>query len=216
MRIDVSFNVVQFRRQLRDISAKSFAFGVKNASDRAGRFLVKSFQREWNRKMNVRRRSFPRNVLRVERALVDPNVGVVTRPTRVYNKFANEVLKAQLRGAVRRPSKSQYFFIPIRTGGRRRRAPKTFRAGKYIFAYNTRGDRLIGTLAEQVKVEPRLDYQRVLRSVRKTYIRLLRASLARELRRRQAGPAPRPIHPPVSRGPVNVAFGAGGLSLTRG
>ena len=186
MPVRVQINEREFRRRFRSLRAKSIAFGVKNASDRAGRFLVKSFQREWRRKLDARRQSFPRSVMRVKKALVNAQRGVVTRPTRVFNIAADEALRAQIRGATRSPKKSEFFAIPT-TGKARRvsRRLKTYIADKYIFAYSGRGSRLVGVLEREIKVKGTLDFTKVLRSTQRTFQKLTTASLNQELRRRQ-------------------------------
>ena len=186
MDVQITVNAKEFRQQFRRLKNRSFAFGIKKASDRAGRFFIKSFQREWNRKMDARRRSFPRSVIRVKRALVNPQFGVVTRPTRVFNIAADEALRAQIRGAVREPEKARFFAIP--TTGRSRRISRrlrTYIADNYVFAYSSRGSRLVGVLARQIRVPGTINYRRVLNSTARTFQKLTTASLNQELRRRQ-------------------------------
>ena len=182
MNVTIEINTTQFKRQFRRLKNSSFAFGIKNASDRAGRFFIKSLQREWNRKMDVKRRSFPRSVMRVKRALVNASAGIVVRPTEVRNIAADEALRAQIFGATRRPDKSRAFVVPTGRSRRISRRLKTFTAGKYIFAYNSRGDRLVGTLEPRIRVDGTINLRKVANITARTFGRLLNASLARELR----------------------------------
>ena len=185
MQIEVVVNAVEFRRRFRSLKNKSFAFGIKNATDRAGRFFITRFQREWSRKLDAKRRRFPTQVLRVRPAHANPFYGIVDRPTIVFNIAADEALRAQLYGATRRPSKSRAFVVPAGKQRRISRRLKTYIAGRYIFAYNTRGSRYVGTLAPSIKVDGTVNINRPIRETARVLPRLVQASLSSELRFRQ-------------------------------
>ena len=104
-------------RELGRIRSRAIPFAVKRATDAVGGALAARaglIQREWDRTFAVRRRTFPSRVLRVRRARVTGDR--VSRPTRVVNIAADELLADQLRGGVREPRRGRQLLLPAARG----------------------------------------------------------------------------------------------------
>ena len=167
-------------RKLRRLRRKAVPFAIKKASDQAGRLLVTSFVQEWRRVFEVRRKTFPRSVLRVIKAGVSGER--VVRNTRVISFAAHDTLVTQLLGGVRKPQRSKTFAIPVGRP-RVRRNPRNYVSGKYIFqARKTGKDKLVGHFEDAVKIIRRFNERRVLNRVQRAMPRLLREAVREETR----------------------------------
>ena len=183
---------------LRVFRERAVPFGVKKGLDDAGFFLKERISEQWGKQMDARRKSFPRSVLRVRRAKVVPG-GVTT--SRVYNASADEALRAQTRGATRRPAKSRFFYVPA--GGRRSRKvpPNAFVSNNAVFVRQKRGLKWVGTMAADIRVPAQFSIAPAVRRARhyapKAVEKALREELRQQALRAAFGKAVRP--PPVKR-----------------
>ena len=174
-------------RTLRRIRARSVPFAQKKATDRAGRLLIQAIQREWNRVFDARRKTFPRSVLRVQRARVTGER--VGKPTRVVNIAADALLSDQLRGGTRTPTKGRFLFVPADKRRRRSRTAVTFVTDdqKLVFQYRKTGnDRYIGVLKRKVKIPRRFTLRKPLQRIQRLLPRLLDQELRKEIRAQEA------------------------------
>ena len=111
----------------------------------------------------MRRRTFPRNVLRVGKSYV--RQGIVARPSRVFSIAADELLEDQIRGGTRRPTGGHRRLL-VPENKRRRPRKNIYRADKYLFAARKRGpSKYVGTLERKVRIPRRFDLERALRRV---------------------------------------------------
>ena len=169
-------SVKRLARQLRRVRAKSLGFAIKTAQDQGAEIYKRRFQQEWDAQFDVRRRAFPRRVLRIRRARVR---GATVTPTNVKEFAGTETIKRQLKGGVRRP-KGRYLYIPVNKRGRKPKG-KTFVAGQSIWVRNSRGVRRVASLAEDADVPRRFSHRRVLDRTERAMSRLLRRALNKEL-----------------------------------
>ena len=189
MQIRVDIDVRQFNRRFKRLRTRSLAFGVKNATDRAGNVFKTAMGIEWRRKLNVkgRGRNFIRNALQIQKALVDPTRGIATRHTRVVSRpWSDEILNTQIRGKRNRRTQSgKDWAIPIN----RRSVPKknTFLTDdKLVFRPRKRGnDVLVGVIRKTIDVPKHVRLRPALMRTQRAMVRLMEASLRREFRRQE-------------------------------
>ena len=171
-------------RTLRRLRKKSVPFGIKNASDNAGKLLVKGFDQEWKRAFQVKRRTFPRQVLSVRRARVSG--GRVSQNTRVVSRRKHDIFDKQLIAGTRRPpGGNKAFLIPVGPKRRRRRREvvKTYKAGKYIFESKPgQKDLLLAHFADTIRIPRRFSERRVFERINRIMPRLLRQAVRKEIR----------------------------------
>ena len=188
MPVQVSIRVDQrLTRQLRRLREKSIPFGIKAGTDEGGRVLVRLIQKEWNRVFDVRRRSFPTRVIKVNRARVSR--GRVSRPTRVLNIAADELLSDQLRGGRRTPKNARKLLVPAKKGQRRSRSATTFVTDEgFLFEHRPRSetDRYVGVLKRSVKIPRRYSLRRPLARLTRLLPRLIDRALTKEIRAQEA------------------------------
>lgn len=184
----VSVDVKQFKKEFRALKAKSFAFALKNAADKSARTFVGLFTAQWKRDFTVRRAGFTKSALRIIRARVDKNRGLVVRQTRILSKpFADEILNAQIEGKSNRKPRGRVWGIPV---DRKRigKAAKNFIAGKYVFQSRRGGNsKLIGVLEQTVDVPKRFDLRKITIITSRYFPREIRKQLRKELEFRQRG-----------------------------
>ena len=171
-------------RTLRRLRRKSVPYSIKTASDNAAKLMVKAFIREWNRSFQVKRRTFPRQVLRIRRARVSGDH--ISQNTRVVSVREHDIFRKQFEGGVQRPrGGARAFLIPVGPKRRRRRREvvKTYKAGKYIFEYKPgEDDRLLAHFAGSIRLPRRFSERRVFERVDRVMPRLLRQAVRKEIR----------------------------------
>ena len=172
------------RRLLLRVRRRGVSFATKATLDSLARLLREALHRQYKRDMKGRRKTFPRAVLRARRSLVNRD-GVVVRPARVVNIAANEVLRRNIRGGLRR-ARGGRLFIPASWKPRR---TSRKRAGEYedkgkIWQSRRRGpDKFVATLARQARYKPRWRIRAAVRRVSRLAPRVAARELERELRR---------------------------------
>lgn len=170
--------VKRLKRRLRRVRGKAVLYAAKKAQDDAAEVYRRNFQREWDAEFDVRRRAFPRRVLRVRRARVS---GGKVSATNVAEFAGTETLRRQLKGQLRRP-RGRFLYIPANKRARKPDKARTFVAGKAVLVRNARGVRRVASLAESAVVPRRFSHRRALRRTERAMARLLRRALAKELR----------------------------------
>ena len=181
-------NAAQIQQYLASVRSRSIPFALKRATDNIGRKLAGTkgtFNREWRKHLNARRRNFPGSQIFMKPAKVSGSQ--ISRPTRVFSSAkAESILNAQIHGAIRKPEKSAAFPVPIkrtRTGRASRINPKTsYRAGQYIFRRykGSRKDELLAVLKPSVTVPPHFIINYIVARARRDLIKEVQIELARE------------------------------------
>ena len=145
------------RNLLERVRKRAVPFAMKAALDMIAADLKLQLVRQWKRDLprTRRRRTFPRNVIRVRKAFVNKQ-GLVVRPARVVSVAGNDVIRLQMRGGIRKPH-GKALFIP--GGGKRsvRRSDKNYKAGQYLFKHMRSGDRYLAVFAKSAKYRPRFN-----------------------------------------------------------
>ena len=176
------------------LGTKDVAFASKDAADDTMKIYKKSFGREWNRKLKVRRPQFINYALRLIRSRVNTATGLMTRPAVVQSRpETDDILRANVKGDPRRRTKSgKRWFVPsskLKTRGRRVRRKHTYWADNNLFGYSRKsqsGDnQFLGSLHETISTPDRVNENIPLRIAEKALPRLFSAHLRRKWKRRQ-------------------------------
>ena len=163
------------------VRSKAVPFAMKAALDLIAADLRMELARQWHRDLPDarRKRTFPKNVIRVRKAFVNRQ-GLVVKPARVVSVKGNDVIRLQRRGGVRKPH-GKALFIP--GGGRRqvRRNRKNYRAGEYLFRHARGGDRYLAVFAKSAKYRPRFNPRSALARTARKAPRIAAREFDREL-----------------------------------
>ena len=181
IRVRLTTNAKEVKRALKRIRRHRVFNAERKMMDAGANLAKQAFVKEWNRTFDVRKRSFPRSVLRIHKAHINFNTGRINRPARLFNFAANRVLLLQIRGGVRKP-KGRWLLVPQKKGQRKPR--RTYIRGKAVVAYlKTKDDRLYGILAKQARIPRRFSIRAVERRVERVLPRVAERILRAELRR---------------------------------
>ena len=171
------------RTVLERVRRKAVPFAMKAALDMIAADLKVELVRQWQRDLPDarRKRTFPKNVIRVRRSFVSRQ-GLVTRPARVFSAAGNDVIRLQTRGGIRKPH-GRSLFIPS-SGRRVRKGDRNYRAGPYLFRYTkrTKGDGTYAAVfAKRAKYRPRYKVRAALARTARKAPRIAFNEFAREL-----------------------------------
>ena len=177
----------ELKRQLRRVRRRGVHSAMKGAMDAAAKELKAELVRQWRGTMRVRRRGFPGNVLVIDRSFVDFATGRVKRPARVKNIGGDEALRAQYRGATRRPDRADNFLIPV-SGRRKVRPGETYVWKNAIYRKAKRGqDQKVAVLSPQIRVPRRWPVDKAVARVRARFPAIVERRLRYEIQRALRG-----------------------------
>ena len=180
VRVSASVDIKRSIRQLQSVRVKGVFAAQKAIMTKGSDLMLASLLRQWRSDMVVRKRSFPKQVLRRRRANVDFKTGRIRRVGRVLSIGADDLLRLQIKGGTRRP-RGRALFVRENT---RRRAPRdgTFRAGPYVFRKLKRKDKYLGVLADFAIIKRRWRIGHAVRRVERVMPRVALREVQRELR----------------------------------
>lgn len=184
-------SVKKLKRKLRRASRTGVARALTRAANTGGRLAIDELQKQWNRDMKVRRRSFPRRVLKLRKARFTRRRQYAAR---VLSVGADELLRDQIKGGVRIPTRTENLAIP--TGGTtprqlraamRRGATVALADGRIMRRTPTgRLGKQLGVLRPRARIPRRWRIRLAVRRVRAALpgiaARALRGELARAMR----------------------------------
>ena len=181
IQVRLTSNAKQVKRALKRIRRHRVFLAEKKTMDAGANLAKQAFVKEWNRTFDVRKRSFPRSVLRIRKAHINFNTGRVNHPARLFNFAANRVLLLQLRGGVRRP-KGEWLLVPQKKG--QRKPKRTYLRGRAVMVpLKTKADRFYGVLTKTARIPRRFSIRAVERRVERVLPRVAERILRAELRR---------------------------------
>ena len=182
--ITVNVNADPAYRLLRRLRRKSIRFAAKAAMDEGAKLLREALIRQWRVDMEPLRRSFPGTVLKARRSFVGQGK---FKPARVLSIAANELLKDQIKGGTRTPTRGRALLVRA-TKRKPRTRVRTYTAGGFVWQARKRGgNKYLGVLKGSTKIPRRYRVRKAVKRIERVFPRIVRKHLRRELRKARLG-----------------------------
>ena len=152
----ITENTKAVSKQLRNVRRVGVNKAWKKTLDDMALLIARALKRDWERAMQVKQKNFMgtkgQGVLRISKAYIDFDTGVIKRFPNIHNIFADELLLDQIQGGTRTPTGGKRkLIVPIGNKVRRTVKGKTVKPKKtYIKGQKDTP----GTLWEYKKTAP--------------------------------------------------------------
>lgn len=181
IQVRLTSNAKAVKRSLKRIRRHRVFNAERQIMDAGANLAKQAFIREWNAVFDERRRTFPRSVLRIRKSHINFTTGGNVRPALLKNIGANDLLRLQLRGGVRKPQ-GEWLLVPFKKGQRKPR--RSYIAGNFVVKSLKSGRNTVyGVLTKRAQIPKRFSIRAVERRVERVLPRVAERILRRELRR---------------------------------